>query len=81
MPFENRVKLAGSERKPPRNASKTGAVAKDAQASVTVIVRRSAAGGAHSGDLDTVERFAHHARLTVVDSNERKRRDNEEHEG
>jgi len=74
VPFENRVKLPGSERKPPRNASKAGAVPKDSQASVTVIVRRSEAGGAHSGDLDMVEHFAHHARLTVVDSNERKRR-------
>ncbi|HEY6987033.1 MAG TPA: protease pro-enzyme activation domain-containing protein [Bryobacteraceae bacterium] len=39
-----------------------------------MIVRRSPDGGAHSGDLDVVERFAHHSHLTVVDSNARKRR-------
>jgi kumamolisin len=76
MAFENRVKLAGSERNPPRNANKAGAVEKDSQVSVTVVVRRGGAGAsaADAGDLDMVERFAHHARLTVVDSNPRKRR-------
>lgn len=76
MAFEKRIKLAGSDRKPPRNASKAGKLQKDSQVSVTVIVRRSGAGAAAAdpGDLDVVERFAHHAHLTVVDSNPRKRR-------
>jgi kumamolisin len=74
--FENKVKLAGSERKPPKNASKAGKVQKDSQVSVTVVVRRGSAEavGADPGDLDVVERFAYHAHLTVVDSNPRKRR-------
>jgi len=74
--FENRVKLVGSERKPPKNASKAGKVQKDSQVGVTVIVRRSGAGAAaaDSADLDIVERFAHHAHLTVVDSSPSKRR-------
>jgi len=74
--FENRVRLAGSERNPPKNASKAGKLAKDSQVSVTVVVRRNGDGAApaDAGDLDLVERFAHHARLTVVDSNPRKRR-------
>ena len=76
MAFENRVKLVGSERKPPKNASKAGKVQKDSQVGVTVIVRRSGAGAAaaDSADLDIVERFAHHAHLTVVDSSPSKRR-------
>jgi len=74
--FENRVKLVGSDRKPPKNASKAGKVQKDSQVSVTVVVRRggAAAAAADPNDLDVVEQFAHHAHLTVVDSNPRKRR-------
>jgi kumamolisin len=76
LAFENRVTLVGSERKPPKNANKAGKVQKDSQVSVTVVVRRNGAGAAAAdpGDLDVVEQFAHHARLTVVDSNPRKRR-------
>lgn len=76
MPFENGVKLPGSERNLPRNANKAGKVAKDSQVGVTVVVRRSGPGaaGADPADLALVERYAHHARLTVVDSSPRKRR-------
>ena len=74
MAFENRVKLAGSDKAAPRDAKKSGKVAKDAQINVSVLVRRGAEGPADTKDLEIVEKFAHTAHLTVIDSSARKRR-------